>query len=183
MELFRLLGQVETFSTTHKDILPTLGYAVVAGAVGRFNHELPLRHEVLKFMVGSIEKQVRYGLNKQLKAGEEGADLPQNDEEDTEEYALLLDFVKHTNYLLQRETESLKGLDLSEQKKHLLFSLAHTLLTMVRIRDNILGYLKFEGAEKIYRSDSGISVQRSLPPKSVISESESMNSSYGGQKD
>jgi hypothetical protein len=77
--LFRLLGQVETFSTTHKDILPKLGYAVVAGVAGRFSDEIQLRHEVLKFMVGSIEKQVSYGLNKQLKAGEEAAEQPEND--------------------------------------------------------------------------------------------------------
>lgn len=99
--LFKLLGQVETFSTTHKEILPKLGYAVVAGAAGRFNSDIMLRHEVLRFIVGSIEKQVSYGLNKQLKAGEM-VEQPEDDEEDTEEYALLLDFVKHTNYLLQR---------------------------------------------------------------------------------
>lgn len=81
--LFRLLGKVETFSTTHKDILPKLGYAVVAGAAGRFNGEIILRHEVLKFMVCSIEKQVSYGLNKQLKAGEIAEQL-ESDEEDTE---------------------------------------------------------------------------------------------------
>ena len=80
--MFRLLGQVEAFSTTHKEILPKLGYAVVAGAAGRFNDEIILRHEVLKFIVGSIEKQVSYGLNKQLKA-DEPSEQPEDDEEET----------------------------------------------------------------------------------------------------
>ena len=69
--LFRLLGQVEAASTTHKDILGQLGYAVVVGVAVRYSGEMLVRHELLRFLLASVEKRVRYGLNKYLKG--EGA--------------------------------------------------------------------------------------------------------------
>lgn len=71
--LFRLLTQVEINSSTHKEMLPKLTYGVLIGVMARYSSETLLKHEVLGFMLASIEKQMTYGLTKYLKSGEEEA--------------------------------------------------------------------------------------------------------------
>ena len=50
-------------------MLPKLGYPVIMSVLGRYTVEILLKHEVLKFLLSSIEKQMAYGLNKYLKKG------------------------------------------------------------------------------------------------------------------
>lgn len=51
------------------------------------------------------------------------------------------------------------------------------MLSIVRIRDNILGYFKFERTERVYRSDSDLSDAPSLTSRSITSQESSLISS------
>lgn len=66
-----------------------------------------------------------------------------NEEEEVEEHASLIRFIKHSNNLLQRETEFFKVIDLSAEKPHVFLKYVETLLALVRIRDRIASYLSF----------------------------------------
>lgn len=85
-----------------------------------------------------------YGLTKYLKSEYDGDEfLEVNEEEEVEEHASLIRFIKHSNSLLQRETEFFKVIDLSAEKPQVFLKYVETLLSLVRIRDRIASYLSF----------------------------------------
>lgn len=103
-----------------------------------------------------------------------------NEEEEVEEHASLIRFIKHSNNLLQRETEFFKVIDLSAEKPHVFLKYVETLLALVRIRDRIASYLSFESNEKIFRSNSNSASSEShtIISRVLSAEGDSATSSF-----
>jgi hypothetical protein len=149
---------VEKSSVTHKEILSKLTYNVLIAILVKYNSETLLKYSIMNFILINIERLITYGMNKYLKSDHEGDEyLEINEEEENEEYASLLNFIKHSNYLLQKEIDAFKVVNLANENSHIFIKYVETLLSIVKVRDSISKYLNFEGNEKGYRTNSDFS--------------------------